>query len=308
MGRWKRAAIFSFGLALVISSGAADDRSTLAKNLELSLGLRGYGATEIIYAGRHKQFVKAQVNGEDVLLTLTTGYKSALTNDSARALKLDIHVSDRLYFWLGGAFKEKPGVALLNNFTINSYAINRTNLIDVLPKSSALAFDGGMLGYDFLHLNAALLAMDWGFLFFKPGNAPPASIAHAMGALGYQAVPMSLDEDGLKICCQIDGHPVTARVDSGLLLSTFDLAYVTTANETIYPAYADMVTEDGRVPIRYICPTKFSLGSFALAARRVPACTSTFFAHYGCNLVLGADLLTSHHAVIDFGSNILWLR
>ncbi len=286
--------------------------SDLIRELGVHLSHYGYGATRVNNSADNNQSVLVEINGRKVSLTVDTGSgQTCLTYQCARELKLDVVLSKREVSGVGGLVKGQSGVALVKSFTLNGYELNRTNLIEVLSKSARSSRgEDGLLGYDFLHLNAVILPIGARILLFKPGNGAVAGIKPYMEALGFKSIPLYHDRSGLKIEGRMNGHPFAAIVDSGAEFSTFDLDYVTKVAEAAVTSNSiGMRGIDGRESDVYgFTPKQLSLGGITIKPGMLGACRTAIFTKEKFNALIGYDILLRHEAIIDLGHDVLWMK
>lgn len=259
----------------------------------------------------NRQTVEAKINGRKVMLVVDTGaWRTVLTNECARRLKLDVHDTGHSDWGFGGNIQGNMGVALVQSFTLSGCEINRTNTIGVFPKSAYAGFNDGLLGLDFLRLNAVILPVGGSGFLLKPGPTPVVSIVSYMNQLGYKPIPVSYSQGGLMIEGHINSHLMRARVDSGAVFSVFDPAFVRIAlghNITSMPVQLEGV--DGRATENYrFTPTELDFGGFNVQPIMLVATHTPIFSEHGFAGFLGFDLLGLHRGIIDLGDDILWIK
>jgi predicted aspartyl protease len=297
--------------ALLAFSLAAKGDDDPARALGKYLGQHGYGRMGVNNSEANRQMVEAKINGKRVYLAIDTGCdRTILTADCARRLRLDVHDTGKEDWGAGGQIKGDTSVALINSFTLDNYEINRTNIIGVLPKSADLGDEDGLLGFDFLKLNAVILPVGAHFILFKPGNSPAAAIDHYMDLLGFKPIPLQYSKGGLRVEGHLNGHAFTALVDCGAEFTAFDLDYVRKIlGDDTSSLNLDMRGLDGRHTTTYgFVPRNLDYGGFPIEPTELGAFATPSFAKYGIDALLGADLLARHQAIIDLGQDTLWLK
>jgi len=276
-----------------------------ADDLGVYLGQHDYCVAQVDNSEKNREVVRATINGRDVSLIVDTGApRTILTAACARHLGLEVHDTGEKAGGVGGLVgKGTEGIALINSFRLNHIDINRTNTILVLPKTISWDVADGLLGFDYLNLNAALLPVGGSFFLFKPGTRPVPEIGTFMERHGFRAIPVRYDKGGYRLEGSMNGHPLSLIVDCGAAFSTFDLLYIKQTVEASPPLL------DGRKLEEYgFTPRQFSLGSFLVRPIELGAVASPYFSGEGVNALLGYDILGTHDAIIDMGHSILWMK
>ena len=305
--RWRTSL---FLLAFPVFLGAARGETDQVKELGTYLRQHGYGVMPVDLRGNNAQSVEAEINGRIVNLMVDTGCDhTQLTAGCARELHLDVHDSGTQEWGVGGTVAGHVGVALIQSFKLNNYEINRLNTIDVLPKSARLAADG-LLGFDYLRLNAAILPVGANEFLYKPGNGAAAPLDRYMAALGFKGIPLHFVQGGLRIDGSLNGHPLNALIDCGAAFSTFDFDYVRkVAPGDLYPSNINMEGLDGITGETYVfTPRHLEFGTLAVPSLEMTARQSSTFGKTGFNALLGYDFLASHQAILDLGHDTLWMK
>ncbi|MEI9999966.1 MAG: retropepsin-like aspartic protease [Verrucomicrobiota bacterium] len=210
--------------ALATAGRAAPPAPTDAtlRALNIFLDQHGYGLAPAESTASNRQVVEARVNGRDIALIVDTGCTStSLTRDCADALGLPVQPLPGFEVTGGGRISA-GGVAVIQSFQLAGHEINRTPTIRVLPAGRPILGRlrtgrdaDGLLGYDYLHLNAAILLVGSDRLLFKPGFSPVPPFDAAMTALGFKAVPLLHQHGELEITGHLNGLPIRAVVDCG---------------------------------------------------------------------------------------------
>jgi hypothetical protein len=296
-----------FPVSICTAKGDVDQARELGKYLSQ----HGYGVMSVDNRGDNNEMVEAEINGKIVSLMIDTGsYETLLTSDCARRLKLDVHDSGHAETGVGGLIRGKTGIALINSFKLDHYEINRTNTIMVLPSSARLGSADGLLGFNFLRLNAVILPVGARMFLFKPGNGPVVPIDHYMQLLGFKAIALHYEYGGLKIEGNLDGHPLSALIDCGAGLSMFDLDYVLKASgRDISSMNMSMQGLDGHdLESYYFTPRHLALGTISIPPIALGCAKSPTFTKEGFNALLGYDVLALHQAILDLGHDTLWMK
>lgn len=276
------------------------------------LSQHDYRVMKVDNGGNNDQVAEARLNGQTAFLVVDTGCeRTVLSADCARHLKLKVQDAGYESFGVGGAIRGHTGVALLSSFTLNNYAINRTNIITVFSKSAYVqGFHDGLLGFDFLHLNAAILPVGASFFLFKPGPGAVPPIDSYMETFGFKSVPLRYEAGGLVVEGHVNDQPLKALVDCGAAYSVFDLDYIRKmAAQSVYYLNADFRGLDGNKLDSYtFTPKRLDLGALNIKPMTQVASREPMFGERGINALLGYDLLAQHEAIIDLGHDTLWMK
>ncbi len=268
----------------------------------------GYVQTQVNSTGRNQDLVQACINGSVGTLALDTGCgRTCITDGFARRLKLDVQKGSSLVG--AGGKVAGAGMAALTSFTLNNIAINRISTIEVLPPHVAVPKDG-LLGYDYMRLNAMILPVGRSFLLYKPGPAPPAEFDSFLKALGYSAIPLTFGEGGLRATGSLDGHPLIAIVDCGATFSLFDSTFVkNTVGALVSKSSMVYWGIDGRpMYVDYFQAGKLTFGALTFPPTTSTATNGTTLNAIHAQALLGYDLLAVHKAIIDLGHDVLWMK
>jgi hypothetical protein len=264
-----------------------------------------------VEADHNREIVRSKINGEDVYLLVDSGTeRTCLTHDCAKDLKLDVHQTNKSNVGVGGVVNGKIGEALIKSFTLNGYEINRLNPLNVLPPQIRGNMAKGILGADCLHLNAVLMPVGASLMLFKPGNAAAPAINPYMAQLGYNSVALSKGKGGLHAKAELNGHPVDMLIDSGSTFSFFDIDLVRKISKsTIWTTRLATVGLDQNRQLDYaFTPSQFTVGSIQMTPEMLCAGKAPGFKYPGIDALFGFDLLSEHHAIIDFGHDVLWMK
>ncbi len=271
----------------------------------------GYSLMPVDNHGLNNQKVEVAINGQKVLLIIDTGApRTIITAGCAQRLKLDVIDTGEKTGGVGGVVDGTLGIVLVNSVTLHNQEINRLNTIVVLPKGSPWNQADGLLGFDFLHLNSVILPVGGAVFLFKPDTGLPPRIDPFMEQLGYKSIPLQYTKGGLRVAGHLNGHPLTALVDCGAAYSDFDLDYLRQITG-VRTNELRMVGRglDGRgMRIYGFTPKDLGLGLVNIAPMELAANQGAIFAKDGVNALLGCDLLATHHAIIDLGHDVLWMK
>jgi hypothetical protein len=258
--------------------------------------------------GHNQELVRVQINGSSANLALDTGcVRTCITSSFARNLKLDVQKAGPTV-GVGGKLASS-GIAMLNSFTLNNQAINRTATIVVLPPRAAAPGDG-LLGYDYMCLNRVILPVGMHYFLYKPGPAPPPEFDSFLTALGYQAIPLTFGEGGLRAAGSLNGHPLVALVDCGAKYTLFDSEFVkTTVGALVTPSRLIYWGVDGRpMFVGMFEADKLTFGGLTFPRTMTTTANATTLRTIHVQALLGYDLLAEHWAIIDLGHNVLWMK
>jgi hypothetical protein len=258
------------------------------------------------------QTVSAEMNGRKLTLLVDTGTsRTLLSAATARRMKLDVQDTGKSDWGVGGQIQGNIGIALIQSFTLGQFPINRTNTVEVFPKSAHnIGFTDGVLGLDVMRLNAVIYPVGGTAFLLKPGGTPSVSIASYMQRLGFTPLALTAREGSLMIDGHINDHPMQAKIDSGACFSTFDSTFVRNAVGYDVPALPmDLEGFDGNA--QESCrfrPKKFDLEGFDIPPFEIVSARVPSFLRGGFTGLLGVDVLGTHRAVVDFGNDILWMK
>jgi len=303
--KWIVAALLATAPLLFAAPPAATNGST---ELGRFLAQNGYIPMQVENNGHNQEIVQVGINGSSARLALDTGCgRTCITSGFAGKLNLEVRNIDPVV-GVGGKLAGS-GIALLNSFTLNQGEINRTGTIGVLPPRASAPQDG-LLGYDYMRLNSVILPVGVHYFLYKPGPAPPAEIDSFMKALGYQPVPLSYGEGGLRAEGSLNGHPLVAVVDSGANFTLFDSDFVKmTVGALVVPSRMISWGIDGRpMFIGIFNANKLTFGALTFPPTRTTTAPGTTLRTIHAQALLGYDLLAQHRAIIDLGHNVLWMK
>ena len=303
--KWIVAAVLAPGPLLFAAPPAA---SSGGSPLGQYLYQNGYVQMPVTYNGHNLESVRVQINGSSGSLALDTGCnRTCITSGFARKLKLDVQKAGPAV-GVGGPLAG-GGIALLSSFTLNNQPINRTDTVRVLPPGAAAPVDG-LLGYDYLRLNSVILPVGMSYFLYRPGLEPSVEIDSFLKALGYQAIPLTFGEGGLRAEGSLDGHPLVAVVDCGAAYTLFDSDFVRmTVGALVYRSGMISWGLDGRPTfVGIFMANKLTFGGLTLPPTRTTTAAGTTLAAIHAQALLGYDLLAEHRAIIDLGHNVLWMK
>jgi hypothetical protein len=256
--------------------------------------------------------VEVKVNGRRLNFFVDSGTpRTTLTAECAKHLKLDVRDTGHTTSGVGGTIEGDEGIALIQSFTMGDFEINRTNTIFVFPRSAhVMGGLDGVLGLDFMQLNDLIYPVGGTGFLLKPGPTPVVSIATYMAQLGFKPIPLSFRSGHLIVNGHLNNRPMNAVVDTGAAFSTFDSAYVHALLGHAIPSLPISLSGfDGRVPDEYrFTPTEMDLEGFQVPPVMIVSSNAPMFSKDEVTGLLGVDLLATHRAIIDLGSDTLWLK
>ncbi len=107
----------------------------------------------------------------------------------------------------------------------------------------------------------------------------------------------------------LDRHPFHAVVDCGCQYTTFDYKLAAGVDPAVHPIAMRLGGMDGRVHGQYgFTPGTIQVGDVALPGQLIAADKYWLLTRRGVDALIGYDVLAPHHAIIDFGHLVLWLR
>jgi predicted aspartyl protease len=296
---------------LAANDPARAELPALSQEFENYMLAHHYVAVGLESGGTNQQWIRAKVNGEPVVLMVDTGTtRTMLTHQFASNLGLDIHETDEIYTGDTGKDLGHIGMALIKSFKLSCGDINRTNTIEVLPKKADLGWGiDGILGLDYLALNAAIYPVGGHGLLMKPCPAAAIGIGDYMTKLGFAAVPISCGSE-IWVDGHINGAAMKFMLDTGAFVSDFRLQSVREAvREDLNPTILPLGGMDDKYLTSFeFKPRSMDIGGFDVSHQRFLATNSYTFNHYHYDGLVGVDLLGNHQAVIDLGGQTLWMR
>jgi Aspartyl protease len=302
--KWIVVALVATGLLLfaappVASSGGSPLGRYLYDN--------GFVSMHVDNNGHNQAIVRVSINGAGATLVLDTGCgRTCLTDYFARNLKLDVQKGDPM---VGVGGKVAGGFASLHSFSFGNTAINSTNTIRVLPPRTSVTQDG-ILGYDYMRLNSVILPVGADYFLYRPTLEPPVELDSFLKASGYQPIPLIYGEGGLRAEGSLDGHPFVAVVDCGANFTMFDSNFVQTTVGA-YVAKSRLVSWgiDGHpMYVGIFNADKLTFGALTFPPTKTTTANGTTLHAIHAQALLGYDLLATHHAIIDMGHGVLWMK
>ena len=188
--------------------------------------------------------------------------------------------------------------------------MNRTNTIRVLSPAAHVTRCDGLLGLDYLRLNAAIYPVAGSGLLVKPGAVPAVSISSYLSHLGYTSVPLVFAGSVMIAEGHLEDHPMRMAIDTGAGFSTFDVGFVRTAlGRALTLMEIPIEGVDRKTPDEYrFTPKEIDVGGFRLPPIQLAASQTPSFAEGGINAFMGQDLMGTHRAIVDLGDSVLWLK
>jgi predicted aspartyl protease len=282
-----------------------------------------FEALPLVRSRQNHLIVRAFINGKAALLGVDTGAPVSA-----------IAINRREYFGLTGVTGSKLPARLQINGAFNSVAIARTfrlgalSLVDEpvvvidLGGSSRAArvlhedeIDG-ILGADILFPTQAVLDCQRQLLILKVDPDAPGS-APGIEYRGLRGVPIRVSDGyNLYVDGAINGAPAQLMVDTGAFATLLHRDFVTRMriplHETAFTSAAVNLKQRG-VQIARI--RRLSVGSVDIVGKEVGVIDLSGLVRHGLLKasppvagLLGAEILRSHHGIIDFGTRTLYLK
>jgi hypothetical protein len=304
--KWISVALLATGPLLFTGSPAAADGSS---PLGRYLYQNGYVAMHVDNNGHNQAVVRVGIDGVGITMVLDTGCgRTCITNRLAHDLKLDVQPESDPMVGVGGQVSGS-GVAVLHSFSLNSSPVNRTDTVRVLPPRASVTQDG-ILGYDYMRLNSVILPVGVNYFLYRAGFQPPVEIDSFLKASGFQPIPLTYGEGGLRAAGSLDGHPLVAVVDCGANFTMFDSDFVqTTIGAFVTKSRLVSWGVDGRpMYVGIFNADKLTFGALTFPPTRTTTASGTTLHAIHAQALLGYDLLAQHHAIIDIGHGVLWMK
>jgi len=308
--------IFAAVLALAGNIPAAPPRPTnLADRFE---------ALPLTRSRQNHLFVHARINGKPAVLMVDSGAPATLISLKRRA---DFHLGKI------GTNSGLPASVMVNGVPdklaiVHNLRLGALNIVDMPvvlthvsspPRVAKLVREeqiDGILGVDVLFATKAVMDCQDQILILNrypdiPGGERPLDLR------GFQKMPIYVSEGfNLFVNGSINGRRARLLVDTGAVVTTLHRPFV---RELHIPYYATSITSSGinrkddEVDVARI--RKLSVGSVEVFGKAIGvADLNWLFSEDGGRQsrsvagLLGAELLKSHHAIIDFGTRTLYLR
>jgi predicted aspartyl protease len=307
-----------FGVLLIFAaqlSGASRQTRTLADRFEL-LPLTRSGQNQLLVHGR--------VNSRPAVLMVDSGAPATLINLRRRS---DFHL-ERV-----GANSGLPTSVIVNGGVdklaiVHSLRLGALNIVDMPvvltsvsspPRGARMlreeAIDG-ILGVDVLFATKAVLDCHDQVLIL---NRYPeiGGVEKVLDLRGFHKMPIYVSEDyNLFVNSSINGTRTRLLVDTGAVVTTLHLPFV---RQLHIPYYETSITSSGinrrEDAVEVARVRKLSVGSVDLFGKAIGvADLNWLFPENNSRRsqpvggLLGAELLESNHAVIDFGTRTLYLK
>jgi hypothetical protein len=282
----------------------ADDSSPLGRYLYQN----GFVAMHVDNNGRNQGLVRVAINGVAATFILDTGCgRTCITDQFARDLKLEVQKSDPMV-GVGGKVTG-AGSAAITSFSLNSSAVNRMDSIRVLPRGTPVAQDG-ILGYDYMRLNSVILPVGQNYFLYRPTFTPPVELDSYLKASGFQPIRLTFGEGGLRAEGSLDGHPLVAVVDCGANFTMFDDDFVrTTVGALVEKSHlVSWGIDNHPMFVGIFRADKLTFGALTFPPTRTTAASVATLHAIHVQALLGYDLLATHHAIIDIGHSVLWMK
>ena len=308
------AALAAVAAALFLALGSPSPAATA--------GALQYEALPLIRSAQNHLLVRAEINGKPALLGVDTGAPV-----SAVAL------NRRAYYGLApisGKSSALPSRLSING-AFNSVAIAKNlrlgvlNLVDEpvvmvdlggLRRTSKRDQIDGILGADILFPTKAMIDCQRQLLVLKINPSVPGTIP-GFDLSGYRRIPMHVSEGfNLYVDGSVNGRKAKLMVDTGafatLLHSRFVRGMKIPLRETPFSSSGVNLKQRG---VQMANITHFTIGSMNLERKDVGVINLEGLIHGGLldasppvAGLLGSEILRRHHAIIDFGTQSLYLK
>jgi len=295
-----------------------------ARQRPLQSGSLQYVALPLERSPQNHLLVRAEINGKPAVLGVDTGAPI-----SAIAVNRRAH-----YGLLPVAGKSGIPSRLSINGAFNAVAIARNvrlgalNLVDepvVLVDLGGLGSSSrsrkhrdidGILGADILFPTKAILDCHRQLLFLKLNPTVPGRIP-GIDYRGYRAVPMHVSQGfNLYVNGSLNGRKAKLMVDTGAFATLLNTGFVRRMKIPLRDTpYRSSGVNLGHRGVQVATISRFSVGSMDMRSNDVGVMNMDGLIHDGLldatppvAGLLGAEILRRYHAIIDFGTNTLYLK
>jgi predicted aspartyl protease len=172
----------------------------------------------------------------------------------------------------------------------------------------------GVFGADILTHYKAVINCQTQQIYFKVD--PSRRLELASFAMSHRFIRVPLHEEvghGFTVPCSINGHGAHLLIDTGTPLTTFNQIAAKSAGISLQPTRLSSTFSDGLRRGSSVGQfNQFSIGNFRVPAQKFATTVLPPFAEQQGNAhidgILGMELLSLNHAIIDFDSMSLFLR
>lgn len=263
--------------------------------------------------------LEAEVEGVKVILTLDTcAYTTVIHKASAKKANL------------------KPGEKTTSGVDDASVGAERTNIEkfslagdsfktravimdfteqNKMRQAGGMQLIDGLLGADFLHTHAAVIDYRRLRLYIREANKKPQPISDKMKGDRTVVVPLAADKIHIyAVKASVQGIPIWLGLDSGASETTLDPATAESAKIKVAESSDVLTTLAGAQKVSRGTVERLSIGSITEKSNihiRGMQGINIFRKRDEAPLLgglVGSDFLKKHAALIDYGSNTLFLR
>ena len=301
-------------LGQVLSAASAPATPTLESYLQKL----GYGAIPLQRNKENKLFLTASLDSYRRTLTLDTGWSlTALDTTVARKFKTPqqwgVQLGDAILGTNSGT-----NLVLIREMQVGSSRFLNQPAATMALKARGFSFDG-VLGGDFLRRNNAILDCAAKRLFVR-GSALPSEtqqkLARTLGNSGFRRIALKALSDLVFTCsAKINDTPLELLVDTGAVYTLVDEAAARRCGMLwgktggrLEGVRRGMATE-----LQSGKPRAFEIGGVGMPIQGIDIGVGELEPwqiggkESGIQGILGAELLARASAVIDYGSDTLWI-
>ena len=306
------------GAFFLAQGSRADDTPAPAPDPEFAIFLQQnhYGVVSTNLESTGVPDFDAEVNGHLAKATFDSGLRDTfITSNCARLAHVavqatDSHYTDAVRDFMGNGYGlEQPcGIANSPSITVGGWTLNRYAKIRVLPPSNGSG-KFVFLGYDYLRLNSIVLPIGGPAFFIRPGllSAPPR-LDRFFKERGFTAIPIKVSDNRALVTGTLNGRAYCAQIATGAQNSSFD-GNMLKSMGVYMKGHVGQVDSHGDDPIDItdFMPSEMSVGNLHVDNQRFLAVMRSLSSD-PIQAIFGFKFLLKHHAVIDAGSNILWMK
>ena len=267
--------------------------------------------------------VRAEINGKPAVLTVDTGapISAIALNRRAHFKMLPVAgksgIPSRLS--INGAFN---AVVIARNLRLGALNLVDEPMVVVdlgglrSPSRSKHRDVDGILGADILFPTKAILDCRRQLLILKLNPTVPGRIP-GIDYRGYRAVPMHVSQGfNLYVDGSLNGKKAKLMVDTGAFATLLNTGFVRRMKIPLRDTpYRSSGVNLGHRGVQVATISRFSVGSMDMRSNDVGVMNMDGLIHDGLldatppvAGLLGAEILRRYHAIIDFGTNTLYLK
>lgn len=267
--------------------------------------------------------VRAEINGKPAVLTVDTGAPISAIALSRRAHFKMLPVAGKSgipsRLSINGAFN---AVVIAKNLRLGALNLVDEPMVVVdlgglrsSPRSKQRDIDG-ILGADILFPTKAILDCDRQLLILKMNPTVPGRIP-GIDYRDYRAVPMHVSPGfNLYVDGSVNGRKAKLMVDTGAFATLLNTGFVQRMKIPLRDTpYRSSGVNLGHRGVQVATISRFSVGSMNMRSNDVGVMSMDGLIHGGMldakppvAGLLGAEILRRYHAIIDFGTNTLYLK